>query len=75
MRRGPAEFPLEVLIVVATDTGEPITNTYLAEGMAVTVIGVPAHAAFRSAEGIACLGPRHFGFDFDYRLIEEIMGH
>ncbi len=64
----------DLLSVVATDTGEPITNTYLAEGMAVTVVGVPAHEAFRSAEGIASLGPRHFGFDLDYRPLEEIMG-
>jgi hypothetical protein len=28
--------------------------------------------AFRSPKGIEVIGPRHFGFDFDYRPIEEL---
>lgn len=63
----------DLLAVVAADTAEPITNTYLAEGMAVAVIAAAAHPAFRSPEGIACLGPRHFGFDLDYRPVEELV--
>jgi DUF917 family protein len=42
-------------------------------GGAVTIIGRAALApAFRSAKGIEVIGPRHFGFDFDYRPIEEL---
>jgi DUF917 family protein len=29
--------------------------------------------AWRTAKGIEVIGPRHFGFDFDYRTIEEVM--
>jgi DUF917 family protein len=28
-------------------------------------------AAFRSAKGIEMIGPRHFGFDFDYQTLED----
>ena len=30
-------------------------------------------AAFRSPKGIEMIGPRHFGFDFDYQTIEDIL--
>jgi DUF917 family protein len=29
--------------------------------------------AFRSLKGIEVIGPRHFGFDFDYRPIEDVL--
>jgi DUF917 family protein len=32
---------------------------------------LPAIEGFRSAKGLALLGPRHFGFDVDYAPIEE----
>ncbi len=62
----------DMLVVANTETAEPITNTYLAEGMPVTVIGAPAHPAFRTPEGIAVLGPKHFGFDLEYRSFEQL---
>jgi DUF917 family protein len=42
-------------------------------GVEVALIGREALApAFRSPKGIEVIGPRHFGFDFDYRPIEEL---
>lgn len=29
--------------------------------------------AWRTPKGIEVIGPRHFGFDFDYQPIEEVM--
>jgi DUF917 family protein len=29
---------------------------------------------FRSERGLGCAGPRYFGFDIDYRPIEELLG-
>lgn len=63
----------DLLSVVNTETAEPITNTYLDEGMPVTVIGAPAHPSFRTPEGIAVLGPKHFGFDLPYRPFEQLV--
>ena len=42
-------------------------------GVEVAMIGREALApAFRSPKGIEVIGPRHFGFDFDYRPIEDL---
>ncbi len=40
----------------------------------VFMMGRPANSpAWRTAKGIEVIGPRHFGFDFDYTPIEEVM--
>jgi DUF917 family protein len=41
-------------------------------GEEVVIVGVPAAAQWRSEKGIELMGPRHFGFDFDYIPIEEL---
>lgn len=41
-------------------------------GEKVAMVGVPAPTRWRSAKGIALIGPRHFGFDFDFIPIEEL---
>ncbi len=64
----------DMIAVVLADTGEAVTNTYLAEGMKVAVIGNAADPKMRTPNAIAVLGPRHFGFDIPYKPIDEIMG-
>lgn len=41
-------------------------------GEKVTMVGVPAPAPWRSEKGIELIGPRHFGFDFDFIPLEEL---
>lgn len=41
-------------------------------GNEVIMVGVPAPDQWRSDKGIELIGPRHFGFDFDYVPIEEL---
>jgi len=41
-------------------------------GEKVALIGVPAPAQWRSKKGIELIGPRHFGFDFDFIPIETL---
>jgi DUF917 family protein len=41
-------------------------------GEKVALIGVPAPKQWRSKKGIELIGPRHFGFDFDYIPIEVL---
>jgi uncharacterized protein len=38
----------------------------------VAMIAIPASPVWRSARGIELLGPRHFGFDFDYVPLEQL---
>lgn len=43
-----------------------------AVGEEVAIVGVPAPPQWRSIKGIELIGPRHFGFDFDYVPIERL---
>lgn len=36
----------------------------------MVIVGVPAAPPWRSEKGIELMGPRHFGFDFDYVPID-----
>ena len=38
----------------------------------VVLVGVPAHKQWRTKKGIELMGPRHFGFDFDFVPIEAL---
>ncbi|MBI4278467.1 MAG: DUF917 domain-containing protein [Armatimonadetes bacterium] len=62
----------DIIAVVELESGEPKTNTMIAEGDLLALVGLPAAAViFRSPAGIEALGPRHFGFDIDYVPIED----
>ena len=61
----------DALIMVHLEDGEPAISYDFSEGDRVAVIGRKAHHAHRTPRGIELLGPRHFGFDFDYVPIED----
>ena len=62
----------DCIAVVDLETGEALTNSVIASGQKVAVIGVKTlDPAYRTEKGLEILGPRHFGFDIDYVPIEE----
>ena len=63
----------DIIEIINAKSGEPITNTDIKKGDKVSVIGMKAEPIFRGAEGLKALGPRHFGFDVEYRPIEKIV--
>ena len=63
----------DIIQVIQAGTGEPITNPMLSEGVNVAVIGVRKRRAFATKEGIAAVGPNHYGFDIEHRPIEEVV--
>jgi hypothetical protein len=64
----------DIVALLRTDTGEGITNTDIDEGDRVTAVGIKGLEAFRTEFGLnECTGPRYFGFDIDYRPIEELL--
>jgi DUF917 family protein len=63
----------DVLELVDLDSGEPVVNSFAEEGQRVGVMGIRRCEQFAGAAGIAALGPRHWGFDWDYRPIEELV--
>lgn len=63
----------DLIMVVDRASGEPYVNTVLAEGLEVAVLGARANHRYRTEEGLAAMGPSHFGFDLPYRPIETLV--
>ena len=57
----------DLICVVDSATGEPITTELLRYGFRVTVLGFPAPALWTTPEGLATAGPRVFGYPIVYR--------
>jgi len=55
------------LICMIGDSGEIQMNPHVHEGQIFTVFALPAPKEWLTPRGIDCLGPRSFGFDFDYK--------
>jgi len=70
----PYVFSPDLIILADPTTGEAYTNTEIKEGDPVAVVGCKAWPVFRSAKAIEFFGPRYWGFDFDYKPIEEVLG-
>jgi len=64
----------DVVEVVDPKTAEPLVNTYLEKGQQVTVIGIKRGPHFDTTAGIEAMGPRHWGFDVDFKPIERLIG-
>jgi DUF917 family protein len=54
-------------------TAEPLVNTYLELGQQVAVVGRRRRDLFDSPAGLETLGPRHFGFELEFRPIEGLV--
>ncbi len=56
----------DLICLVETERGEPITTELLRYGFRVTMLGFPAPPLWTGPEGLAVVGPRAFGYDLDY---------
>jgi DUF917 family protein len=64
----------DLVTLVYKDSGEGITNSQIKEGDQVVAVGIKGLEAFRSEFGLnKAAGPRYFGFDIDYRPIEDLV--
>jgi hypothetical protein len=61
----------DLIVVLDSETGTPITTEGMHYGQRVTVIGIPSPAIWRTDRGLELAGPRHFGFKIDYVPLEE----
>ena len=64
----------DLIMLMDAASGEPYTNTALPEGARVGVVGARADLKLRTPRAIELLGPRHYGYEIDYRPIEQLMG-
>ena len=60
----------DLICVVDSETGEPVTTELLRYGLRVTVLGFPAPNLWTTPEGLAVAGPRVFGYDTDFSPIQ-----
>ncbi len=56
----------DLITLVVSDTGEPITTELLRYGVRADVLVLPCPDLLVTPEALAVVGPRAFGFDLDY---------
>lgn len=60
----------DLIVMLDSETGEPITTEVLRYGMRVAVLACPCSDKWRTPEGLKVVGPRYFGYDVDYVPVE-----
>lgn len=61
----------DIIVVFDSDSGLPVPVERLAFGLQVCVCALPAPKVWQTPAGLACVGPRVFGFPCDYQPISE----
>jgi len=64
----------DLIAILDTERGDPITTEHLRYGFRVSIIGIPCDEKWRTPAGIELGGPRHFGYDIDFVPVEERFG-
>ena len=64
----------DLIAVLDSETGEPITTEALRYGMRVAVIAFPCAPQWREPETLKLAHPRYFGYDVEYIPVEERFG-
>ncbi|MGE7837458.1 DUF917 domain-containing protein [Viridibacillus arvi] len=62
----------DLIAVLDAETGFPITTERMKYGARVVVVAFPCHSKWRTKKGIETVGPYYFGYDFEYRPVEEL---
>ena len=61
-----------LITVIDTDTGRPVLNSHLKDGLNVSIVVSPIHDKYLTEEALEVFSPRYFGFDFDYIPFDEV---
>ncbi|PSN86030.1 hypothetical protein B9Q00_10610 [Candidatus Marsarchaeota G1 archaeon OSP_C] len=62
----------DLITILDTETGTPITTEGLKYGQRVTVIGIPCNEKWRTKKGLETVGPRYFGYNVEYVPLEQV---
>ncbi|MBV7504852.1 DUF917 domain-containing protein [Bacillus sp. sid0103] len=68
----PVAMVPDLISFLDMETGSPITTEGLKYGFRVVCIGIPTPEIMRSEPALKVWGPRYFGYDYDYKRLEEI---
>ena len=64
----------DLITLMDTETGVPMTTESLGYGQRLHVIGMPAHPRWITPDGLALAGPAAFGYDLDYVPLGGVAG-
>ena len=56
----------DLICIVDTERGEPITTELLRYGFRVSVLGIPAPELLTRPEALKVIGPKAFGYEDDF---------
>ncbi len=62
----------DLISVLDSETGDAIATERIRYGQRVVVIAFGCDPIWRTTDGLDLTGPRAFGYDFDYRPVEEL---
>lgn len=62
----------DLICLLDLETGLPITTETMGYGFRVIVFGMPCDPAWRTEHGLQLVGPRYFGYEYDYVPIEDL---
>jgi DUF917 family protein len=65
----PEVMTPDLICVLDSVSGDGIGTDVLRFGQRVSVLALPAPSVFTTPRGLELVGPRAFGFDFDYRSV------
>jgi DUF917 family protein len=68
---GPIASTPDILMLIEENSGTPITSDSLRYGLQVALVAIVAPPIWQTAEGLAIVGPRAFGYEMDYQPVVE----
>ncbi len=63
----------DLICILDTETLRPITTEGLTYGQRIIVVSLAAEAIWHTDKGLATVGPRYFGYDFDYIPLRRVL--
>jgi DUF917 family protein len=63
----------DLITLIDTDRGEPITTEVVRYGLRATVIGIPAPPQLTTTQALAFVGPQAFGYDLPFTPLARTM--
>jgi len=71
----PDILPPDLIFNLDPKTGDAVTGVAMGNypiGQEVVIVGRAASPMWRTPKGLEIFSPKHFGFDVEYRSIEEL---
>lgn len=68
----PLAMTPDLICLLDLETGQPITTETMGYGYRVIVFGLPCDPKWRSKQGLSLVGPKYFGYETEYKPIEEL---